>query len=318
MQFDLKTHLVRFPEVCRQKFGRAYNFAALEKQFSHFRDPKRWLNATQIMKLFDDELTPFKRYWPAPKERDLDDLLKSQRVYVAPPGDEHELVQRLLRVFHNIGVASLVLRFCYPERFGVFSTPVLNLLLIHQGRTVELYLTYCDELEAWRQHFKLPTVAATEMALWAYHEGGTDQKEFAADVWIQRRRVAQVLRPFLKSYGALQLAEILLEEDANLAAIIAGREYERLLRAAARQFDVTVADDRGWAKQVLNDLERRQVITWAQHEELDDVWRVRNDAVHAVGEVTPEEVDRMIRLLRAHCGGWDKPQRGKKVGLGVR
>lgn len=312
MSFDLKPYLALFPEICRKKFGRSYDFAGMERQFSHLRDEKRWLTATHIVKLFDKERTPFRLYWPPPKEKELDELLKRQRVHLAPPHDERELVQRLLKVFQNIGIASLVLRFCYPERFGVFSTPVVNLLLVHQGKTVELYLSYCDELEAWRAHFRLETVAATEMALWAFHESGTGQKEFAADVWIQRRRVAQVLRPFLKNYGALQLAEILVEEDANLAAIIAGREYERLLRAAARQFELNLSEDRGWAKQVLKDLEGRQVISWAQREELDGIWSVRNAAVHAAGDVKAEQVENMIRLLRSHCAAWDKPQRVKK------
>ena len=108
-----------------------------------------------------------------------------------------------------------------------------------------LYLAYCDELRVWKEHFQLPSVASTETALWTYHELTIEELEaadgvsvrtaFDADIWIQRRRVAQVLRPFLNKYGPLELARILVYEDANLAGMIAGEEYERLLRFAARR-----------------------------------------------------------------------------------
>jgi len=55
------------------------------------------------------------------------------------------------------------------------------------------------------------------------------------DIWIQRRRAAQVIRPFLRRYGRLQLAHILLEEDPAIAGKIAAEEYERLLNIASRR-----------------------------------------------------------------------------------
>jgi len=83
-------------------------------------------------------------------------------------------VLRLLEVFHNVGVVSLVLRFVHPQHFRVFSTPVHHLVQVNRGATVELYLAYCEELAQWAAHFGIPSVAETEMALWAFVETTKD------------------------------------------------------------------------------------------------------------------------------------------------
>ena len=41
------------------------------------------------------------------------------------------------------------------------------------------------------------------------------------DLWIQRRRAAHIVGPFLRRHGRLQLARILLDEDHRLAGKIA-------------------------------------------------------------------------------------------------
>jgi hypothetical protein len=38
MVLDLAGYLDRFPDICQTKFGRTYDFAKLEKRFSHLRD----------------------------------------------------------------------------------------------------------------------------------------------------------------------------------------------------------------------------------------------------------------------------------------
>jgi len=85
----------------------------------------------------------------------------------------------------------------HPDRFGVFSTPVVNLLYVNCAKTVDLYTALCDELSRWKDHFDIASVAQTEMALWAFNQltspplHGADvenaRREFESDVWIQRR-----------------------------------------------------------------------------------------------------------------------------------
>jgi hypothetical protein len=316
--FDLKSYLDRFPEVCKQKFGRTYSFRALEKKFEPLCTGNRWLAAKDVLNIFDPTATPFGRYWPKPNEKELDQVLKKARLVLGPtPPNPRELVKRALEILHSIGLVSLVLRFVHPDRFGVFSTPIMNLLQVHRPHTTELYLAYCDELRGWKEHFRLESVADTETALWTYHElaagetrendGSSVHAAFDADVWIQRRRVAHVLRPFLRNYGPLELARILVEEEPKLAGKIAGEEYERLLRVAARELCGGMnLNVRGAIEILFDRLAEDGYISLEDKTQLDKAWRVRNAAVHAGRPPDPEQVDNMIDTIERICRPWEK------------
>jgi hypothetical protein len=314
MGFDLRDYLLRFPDVCRSKFGRAYNFGALERDFEQLRAGKRWLVARDVLKLFEPARSPFARYWAAPPERDLDAALKKNHFYLAPAPSDRELTERLLAVVHNIGIASLVLSFVHPERFGIFSTPVINLLQIHRPTTIELYMAFCDELREWQKHFHLDSVADTSTALWTFHELTWGKSEsphsqaaraaFDADVWIQRRRVGQALRPFFKKYGPLELGRILVEENPKLAGKVAGEEYERRLRDVARRLGVRLGV-KGSAEILFDRLEQNGYITLEQKTLLRRIWATRNKSVHPVASLSQEEVENMIDTIEQICLAWD-------------
>lgn len=316
--FDLRNYLERFAEVCEGEFGRKYNFRLLEKDFSYLRRPEQWLSAKHVLSLFDERKTPFARYWQKPNAKELDAILSRRRLRLALPSDDsrdRELVQSLLDALHNMGTASLVLRFTHPDRFGTFSTPIVHLLQIQRETTLDLYLAYCEELRAWAQHFEMRSVAETEMGLWAFHKLAAGSPRIAADpearaafdrdVWVQRRRAAQVLRPFLQKYGPLELARILAEEHPRLAGKIAGEEYERCLRGVARRFNVTLGV-RGAVDILFDCLEQNGYITPEEKTLLRRVWGIRNKAVHPAEEITLEEVENMIDTIERTCLPWEK------------
>lgn len=318
MSLDLKSYLERFAEVCQSKFGQIYDFGRLEKTFAYLRSEHQWLAAKHVENVFDPRNTPFARYWPRPNLKELDQILRQQRVRMSPlPADPRSLIQTLLAVFHNVGTASLMLRFTYPELFGVFSTPVINLLQIQRPRSVDLYLAYCDELRVWQEHFRLRSVAETETALWTYQQLASDERlsgnGFEQDVWIQRRRLAQVLRPFLKSYGALELARILAEESPKLAGMIAGQEYERLLREAARRFYPSFDTQHNrWADALIDLMVQKGHVALEQKPMLNWIWRQRNKAMHPGEELDAIEVERMIDSVQSICSRWEqRPTKGR-------
>jgi hypothetical protein len=227
-------------------------------------------------------------------------------------------VLRLLKIFHNVGVTSLVLRFIHPHYFGVFNTPVLHLVQVNRGATVELYLAYFEELSQWAAHFGIQSVAETEMALWAFAETtkdfGTNKAASAAakdseeDFWIQRRRVAHVVRPFLRRYGRLQLAQILVDEDARLAGKIAAEEYERLLGVASLKFcGRQLPRNKGAAEQLIDELERKKRVSLPEKTELRRIWEIRNASVHpAEPASTRKAVEVMIDSIQSICSAWDR------------
>jgi len=318
-RLDLARILGRFPDVCRAKYGRTFNLHKLEKKLERVHSGERWLVAKDVGDMFDAAASPFGLYWRQTDLKELDARLKGQRLYLAPvEGSGQNLVNRLLAVFHNIGVASIVLRFVHPDRFGVFSTPVINLLQVHRPHTVDLYIAYCEELRDWEAHFRLAGVAETETALWTFQslasvnekEYAVAQRDFDADLWIQRRRAAQVLRPFLKRYGPLELARIIIYEDPKLAGKIAAEEYERLLREASLRFlGCRLAGTRGAAEALIDQLAQKGIIAPGDQFELKRVWMTRNKAVHPGPPPAPEEIEVMIDRIQQLCAGWE----GKKI-----
>lgn len=156
------------------------------------------------------------------------------------------------------------------------------------------------------------------MALWAFAQttkefgfpktAAAAAKEFEHDLWIQRRRVAQVVRPFLRQYGSLQLAQILVDEDAKLAGKIAAEEYERLLGVASVKFcGRTLPRNKGAAERLIDELERKRKISLPDKTELRRIWETRNAAIQP-GEVPPtrEAVDVMIDRILSICACWDR------------
>ncbi len=212
-------------------------------------------------------------------------------------------MNQLLQVFHDVGVVSLVLRFTHPDQFGIFSTPIVNLLQVHRPTTVALYLEFCAELREWQEHFEMPSVAETEMALWAYHQlvvarpqdldAEQARLEFEGDIWIERRRVAQAVTPFLKNHGELELAKILAQKHARLAGVIAGVEFERLVRAKAREEGVSVTN----VLDLLKRLAEKGCITWREERELKGAWKVRDKAAHPDRRLAAEEVEAMVDTI---------------------
>ena len=318
MPFHLSSFVTRFDLVCQQKFGRTYDLTVLESYFSDHASGRRHLTAKDVGKLFNADTTPYGKYWPRPHMKTLEESLREKRIYLGLSSTEPKaLVQSLLSVFHNIGTASLVLRFVHPEQFGIFSTPVIHLVQVTRSATIDLYLAYCEELVKWRDHFKMASAAQTETALWAFAEyiKNADNDENAAsakssfddDLWIQRERAAQVIRPFFHRYGRLQLARILLDEDQILSGKIAAEEYERLLNCVSlRLLKRPLPFQKGAAPALVQELADKAHIRAEDRTDLDRVWEIRNKVVHPMGKRPErEEVEVMIDYIERIAAPWE-------------
>lgn len=315
-EFNLESYVTRFREVCKEKFGRAYNFTNLEKEFTPVRTGARALNADDVMKLFNKEKAPFHRYWAKPDNREVKYRLAETPTWLDPSAvsDSKNLVLKLLQIFHDLGVVSLILRFAHPDRFGIFSNPIVHLLRIHKRTLVDLYPAFCAELHLWQDHFALESVAQTEMALWTFHEltigeAPTVEAEkmrvqFDQDVWVQRRRAAQALSPFLERLGSLELARILALEHPELAGVIAGVELERLIRRQTRQLHHTKHDVKKKVSEAIDELSDGGIVTRHDARSLQRAWKTRDKAVHPDRHLAPEEVEEMLDTIGRVCDGW--------------
>jgi len=315
-EFDLKAYLNCFSTMCQARFGRTFDFSALERDCRPLGTGERHLSARDIAKMLEPTRTPFASYWKAPDPKRLDVQLSKLRIMLGPfasNDEERKRIIALLPILQSIGLISICFRFADPQNFGVFSTPVISALSVQRPNTADTYLAYCEELRRWRDHFKMNTVADTETALWAYQHLANDPNPkiaeqhlcvFQNDVWVQRRRVAQTVGPFLREFGSLELASILVYEDPNLAGKIVAEEYESRLLVARAKYCPKLKQQRGWAETLLDTLVAANVIQPAQKLALDEVWDLRNKSVHAEGIPTAEEVEKMIRVVRECCAEW--------------
>jgi hypothetical protein len=293
-----------------------YDPAAIEKRFEDHRAGRKSLTASDVRFLFHSNNAPFGNYWPEPNKKILDQLSRRPLRLdsrLQDEKDKEDLVRRLLGVVHDIGVASVILRFVHPNCFGVFSSPVHALLLVNRRSVLELYLAYCDELIAYKEKFHLSSVAEVEMALTGLYEimkgEGVDsedaQREFQKHIWVQRKRAENVVRPFLRGRGKLELAKILVREDPSLAAMIAREEYDRRLQYASRKYrQCELPREKDAGTKLLDWLECKDRITLADKRNLKRVYRVCSEAVHARSKPSAEKVDRMIDAIEKICKDW--------------
>jgi len=310
MGLDLKACLKRYHERFR------YDFAAIEKRFEDHREGRKWLTPADLTWLFHRDRAPFGDYWPEPNKKILDQLSRKQLrldLRSQDKQDKENLVKGLLGIVHDIGVTSIILRFVHRDCFGVFSSPVHALLQVSRMSTMELYLAYCDELIAYKKKFELSSAAEVEMALTGLYEimkgEGEDskaaQESFQKDTWVQRRRAANVVRPFLKDFGKLSLAKIIVEEDPSLAAMIARAEYDRRLQYASRKYrkcELPLEPNAGNA--FLDWMEREGHLQPDERRALNKAYRTGSEAVHARSEPDAKKVSDMIDAIERICGEW--------------
>ena len=117
-------------------------------------------------------------------------------------------------------------------------------------------------------------------------EAATARREFEKDIWAQRERAAQVIRPFFRRYGRLQLAQILLDEDAVIAGKIAAEEYARLLDMASWHLRrCGLKREKGAAENLIDELANRGYVRLEDKAELQRILYTRR-RVHGCSTCT--------------------------------
>ena len=137
-------------------------------------------------------------------------------------------------------------------------------------------------------------------------EVASARRQFDDDMWVQRERAAQVIRPFFRRYGRLQLAQLLLDEDRIIAGKIAAEEYERLLGIVCSGYlGRPLSFKKGAAEVAIEELEAKGIVRPEDKVELERVWEIRNKVVHPMGKrAEREEVEVMIDIIERICVPW--------------
>jgi len=184
-----------FRKALIEKFGASASLEPLEQKVSHLRTgvPIKYEDLETIA---DESLWPFKKFWKWPaKEQINEGLNKTGALLIKIAEDvsqnEKESISSLNHIFSNISLVSILLRFVFPEYYGIYSPPVLHVVGVERGKNeVEDYLNYLQILRnilgiyEIRERYDVERVADVDMLLFAVAElGGDELDEFNNLYW---------------------------------------------------------------------------------------------------------------------------------------
>src|SRR5271165_4844124 len=227
--------------------GRRVAPRRLEEALSEAR-AKRQIGSKELRIIEESEDWHYPQWWPRLSTQ-LGEPLEL-------PKDAKKMVQSLQDRIKYIEVVSVALRFLFPEDFGIISPPVIGLLNLALGtEPAEDYLRYLSVLEKIRQHYKgLERIADVDMALWvAAHLEWTEYQgileEMRKDRAFQEIRLTNMVEGLGRYWepserARLTLAEVLLNHDHVLAALIAAQCFESKVVEMATHWKITAEGHR--------------------------------------------------------------------------
>jgi hypothetical protein len=296
----LKSCLEEFPEICRKKYGIAFDLASIERKVAHLR--RHSPLAYKDLKYFESsEHWWFKRFWVFPPEEHLGPKLKGVAFdfWNLPGKKEENLIKELLDAFKAIELVSIILRFIRPEKYAIFSSPTERLLDIRRGISpIETYVNYLTDLRLIQKRYGFERVADVDMALWVLHEKcyGTHkdpeiERAFLGDAFLVRL-IAKNLASRLKDLSDAQLANALREVKPDLSAVIACYALEILIRKLAAAYG---APSNGTLTEVINEMPKYGGVDDLRKGNWLSLKKIRDNLFHSGRIPIDAKIDRLIK-----------------------
>lgn len=177
-----------FKMALLEKYGTIENMELLEQKMAHLRTGIS-ITYEDLLIIADESFWPFKNFWSWPKKESIEKELYSTGPLLSRINEDYskyekEVITELNQIFKNISLVSILLRFIFPEYYGIYSTPVLHISGTPRGRDkVEDYLNYIKILRdilniiEIREHYHIERVADVDMLLLALAKLGDDHLE---------------------------------------------------------------------------------------------------------------------------------------------
>jgi hypothetical protein len=291
------------------------------------------LNIASVLRtLGESEHWNYEKWWPAP-DSDFGDPLRLPRD-LTQEGAQRETVKLLHGRLKNIECVSVILRFLYPDHFGIISFPVTSLLTLPQAQdAVEYYLEYIRnlrELKKLYQSRRLRTVADMDMALWSAAHFVQDSElgpEFESikkateemrqdDVFLDFcfGNLLKGLSSRWKQENSIYLAfgRAFLAQDYRIASVITSKVYESLLAEIGKTYPELRPKrkegqtDTGALVDAFEDsgIPRKLGIKRGQ---LDACWKWRIKSVHDSPQpISEPEAQRFTSSISELLGAWQR------------
>lgn len=313
----LEKSLALFQVATKRYTGRPQDLARVEAELEQGRH--EWMvGRRELVTIETSDAWDYPDWWPRLSGQIETPIALPQHIYSAQ--GKRTAIEALHKVFKNIEIVSVVLRFMCPDAFGIISPPVTSFLcLFPPPNAVEQYLIYLKVLEDFRKHCSsenLKRVADIDMALWSATHLVRDPayaflaEEIRNDEYLQETRISNLangLGSFWQRSGLQRIvfARSMLPHDYGLSGLVAARIYESALRDMGERLGICNATSPATNKALVLELESRTEVgrLGLKPGELTKLWEWRNDAVHANLNFTKDKaavfVNRVERLWRA-------------------
>ena len=321
MRFNLKDLLPLFEEVGNHKYGGTLDFSSLERIMEPIRKGKEEFSLKHIKAVEKD--FDFLKWWKMP-EVSGEELKKLKGIFFDLKAKDIEVIEKLFEIFKNIEIVSVFLRLINPYSYGILSAPVENILNVRGPSQVTRYLNYLDNLTELKEEYGFERIADVDMALWALacilNERWLKSKytEIVESFSLEINRVKKIaIRNALleierEELRYLEMAELFLEIDVEIAGFLAGKKLELLVNELCKAWGIKtyVKTNKGTKyikiPALLEKLNIKKAINSMDYRSLKEWWKLRNEIVHKelpmVGEAEIKElvkrVEEMIKGLR--------------------
>ena len=292
-------------ELTEIRFGRRQDLGDIERAVAHVRS-SRQLTYDDIERIKDSRVwdADLFGYWPSRSE--IESILDpAEWDFWNLPKREDKAIAALIDVFRQIEPASVVLRFIVPDHYGILSPPVETVLgLGPYRRRRDRYKAYLRNLRALQRERGLASAAMVDMALWVLQVGVVDgllhghpdyemlQEEYKNDGRLRAIQVGNLTSRLFKDLSRADLAEALLDTNAELAGQIAAIEFEQSIKHLAE------ADPDDSLREIVERLrshlrlDTEVAVRWTQ------AVNTRNRAIHPGAAPTEREVRELIKAMR--------------------
>ncbi|MGA2904198.1 MAG: hypothetical protein ABSD98_10230 [Candidatus Korobacteraceae bacterium] len=295
-----------YREACKiATHGREFDPDSLEPLWQELRtDARRYLQPSDLDKIFEQGKTVYGYYWRVPKENWDGPGISLHESQCAKPGWKESIVQKLFARLSRMEVVSVLLSCVYPGGFGVYSPPIMAMLQIPPCAPIQHYLKYCEELQEWGRRFlESENVCTADRAVWVFYQLAYSpasnlktqliyRKAHDEDYWIRQRHAKNTLTSYFSDYPPLKQARFLLEIDLYLAGAIAGCEFEARIRDLVPEARRRRLDEDLWS--IIEYLAVH--CGYAQKKaRFHEIRELRNMAIHRSPGLTTQKVTMMIK-----------------------
>ena len=300
------------------RYGRPQNLDEIEQAVARIRSNRR-LTYADIARILDDKVFNADVFGYLPPRDEVESILESTEWdFWNLPKREDKAISKLLEVFRQIGLVSVILRFLVPKHYGIMSAPVEKVLGLGPFRhRPKKYRAYLKNLRDIRDNRGFDTTADVDMALWVLQLGVLEnmlaghlpaneyealQNGFRQDSKLREIRVGNLTRQIFSDMTRVELAEALLATNVELAGQVAGIEFERSVKRLTR----SKPNDKTPLKKLVDDMLPDRIRENVQDKnesmklivECKRAVDTRNNAIHPDRPPRREAVEALIKTMR--------------------